>query len=72
LQYLRKVLAAKYDLSFEERDKSVVDVDDVYALIEHHWADDTYVFEDERQRLQTDALINRSLSPKTTKGRSFV
>jgi hypothetical protein len=57
LQYLRKVLAPKYNLSFEERDKSVVDVDDVYALLEHHWADDTHVYEDERQRLQTDALI---------------
>jgi hypothetical protein len=57
LQYLRKVLARQYKLSFEERDKSVVDVDDVYALLEHHWADDTYVYEDERQRLQTDALI---------------
>jgi hypothetical protein len=32
-------------------------VDDVYALLEHHWADNTYVYEDERQRLQTDALI---------------
>jgi hypothetical protein len=35
----------------------VVDVDDVYALLEHRWADDTYVYEDKRQRLQTDALI---------------
>jgi Protein of unknown function (DUF3435) len=51
------MLAVRHGLSFQARDKPVVDVDDVWAVLECHWVYDTFVYVDERQRIQIDLLI---------------
>lgn len=39
------------------REKPVMNVDDVYLVLHHHWALDTTPYPDERQRLQLALLI---------------
>jgi hypothetical protein len=45
------MLVPRYQLSFEARNKPVVNAGVVYALLEHHLVYDTYVYADERQRI---------------------
>jgi hypothetical protein len=35
----------------------MMNIDDIYLVIHHHWVQDTSVFPDERQRLQLALLI---------------
>jgi len=39
------------------KEKPVMNVDDVYLVQHHNWAQDTSIFPDERQRLQLSELI---------------
>jgi len=55
--YIDGYLTIKYNLDTGVREKPVMDVDDVFLVLHHHWVLDTSVFPDERQRLQLAFLL---------------
>lgn len=55
--YINGYLTTKYNLDTTTRKKPVMNVDDVYLVLHHHWILDTSVFPDERQRLQVALLL---------------
>lgn len=54
-----------YCLDTTIRDKPVLNVDDVYLILHHHWVLDRSVFPDERQRLQLALLLLLSAGTAT-------
>lgn len=50
-QYINGYLTTKYNLDTTTREKPVMNVNDIYLVLHHHWILDTSVFPDERQRL---------------------
>lgn len=50
-------LVTDYGLDLYPREKPVLHVDDLHTLLFHHWALDTEVFPDERQRVQLAAIM---------------
>ena len=56
-QYINGYLTTKYNLDTTTREKPVMNVDDIYLVLHHHWILDTSVFPDERQRLQVALLL---------------
>jgi hypothetical protein len=50
-------LTERYQLDISTKEKPVANVDDVYLVLHHHWAFDTSIFPDERQRLQLAFVI---------------
>jgi hypothetical protein len=46
-----------YDLDTTTREKPVMNVDDIFLVLHHHWVLDTSTFPDERQRLQLALLL---------------
>ncbi|KAF2471333.1 uncharacterized protein BDR25DRAFT_223650 [Lindgomyces ingoldianus] len=55
--YIDGYLTKKYNLDTTAREKPVMNVDDVYLVLHHHWVLDDSVFPDERQRLQLALLL---------------
>lgn len=55
--YINRYLTIEYNLDTDVREKPVMDVDDVFLVLHHHWVLDTSVFPDERQRLQVAFLL---------------
>ncbi|KAK7428969.1 hypothetical protein QQZ08_004481 [Neonectria magnoliae] len=55
--YINGYLTINYRLDTSEKEKPVMNVDDVYLVQHHHFVHDTSVFPDERQRLQLALLI---------------
>lgn len=55
-QYVNKDLRRIYNLSTSTAEKPVMNVDDVYLILYHHWLLDIATFPDGRQRLQLDFL----------------
>jgi hypothetical protein len=56
-QYINGELTERYNLDISTKEKPVMNVDDLYLVQHHHFALDTSVFADERQRIQL-ALVN--------------
>src|SRR2546423_15685414 len=56
-QYIDGYLTRKYSLDTTTREKPVMNVDDVFLILHHHWVLDTSIFPDERQRLQLAFLL---------------
>jgi hypothetical protein len=46
-----------YNLDASTREKPVIDVDDIYLILHHHWVVDTAIFPDGRQRVQIALLV---------------
>ncbi|KIX04163.1 uncharacterized protein Z518_07717 [Rhinocladiella mackenziei CBS 650.93] len=55
--YIDGYLTVEYNLDTGVREKPVMDIDDVFLVLHHHWVLDTPVFPDERQRLQLALLL---------------
>ncbi|OAA52162.1 hypothetical protein BBO_00003 [Beauveria brongniartii RCEF 3172] len=55
--HINGYLTIRYKLDTSVNEKPVMDVDDVYLVLHHHWVHDTSVFPDERQRIQLALLI---------------
>jgi len=55
--YIDGYLTKLYSLDTTAREKPVMNVDDVYLVLHHHWVLDDSVFPDERQRLQLALLL---------------
>ncbi|KAJ3498203.1 hypothetical protein NLG97_g1302 [Lecanicillium saksenae] len=55
--YINGYLTIRYQLDTSVKEKPVMDVDDVYLVLHHHWVHDTSVFPDERQRIQLALMI---------------
>jgi hypothetical protein len=51
----------KYDLNIIIKEKSMLNVDDIFLILHHHWTLDVLIFSDKRQRLQLAFLILISL-----------
>lgn len=47
----------EYDLDTTTRGKPVLNVDDIFLILHHHWTLDDSIFPDERQRLQLAFLV---------------
>jgi hypothetical protein len=56
-QYINDELTLRYDLDISTKEKPVMNIDDVYLVLYHHWAVDTSRFPDERQRLQLAFIV---------------
>jgi hypothetical protein len=46
-----------YNLDASTSEKPVMNVDDIYLILHHHWVMDTGVFPDGRQRVQIALLV---------------
>jgi Protein of unknown function (DUF3435) len=46
-----------YNLDTSTREKPVMNVDDIYLILYHHWVMDTTIFPDGRQRVQLALLV---------------
>lgn len=57
LQYINGYLTIQYHLDTSEKEKPVMNVDDVYLVQHHLYVHDTSIFPDERQRIQLALLI---------------
>ncbi|KAH7124710.1 hypothetical protein EDB81DRAFT_606118, partial [Dactylonectria macrodidyma] len=57
LQYINGYLTIQYNLDTSEKEKPVMNVDDVYLVQHHLYVHDTSIFPDERQRIQLALLI---------------
>lgn len=55
--YINGYLTLKYHLDTSVKEKPVVNIDDVYLVLHHHWVHNTSIFPDERQRIQLALLI---------------
>ncbi|EJP61053.1 FluG domain-containing protein [Beauveria bassiana ARSEF 2860] len=55
--YINGYLTIRYNLDTSVKEKPVMNIDDVYLVLHHHWVLDTSVFPDERQRIQLALLI---------------
>jgi Protein of unknown function (DUF3435) len=55
-QYINVDLKRLYILDTSMAEKPVMNVDDIYLILYHHWVMDTATFPDGRQRLQIDFL----------------
>jgi Protein of unknown function (DUF3435) len=67
-QYIEGYLTIKYNLDTTVREKPVMDINDVFLVLHHHWVLDTSVFPDERQRLQLALLLLFSAYTATRPG----
>lgn len=56
-QYINGYLTMTYGLDLSMREKTVINVDDVYIALHHHWILDVSIFPDGRQRLQLAFLV---------------
>ncbi|KAK3312893.1 hypothetical protein B0H66DRAFT_569132 [Apodospora peruviana] len=50
-------LTLSYALDTTTKDKPVLNVDDIYLILHHHWIHDQSIFADERQRVQLAPMI---------------
>jgi hypothetical protein len=50
-------LTERYNLDISTKEKPVMNIDDVFLVLHHHWVLDTSTFPDERQRLQLAFLV---------------
>ena len=57
-----------HNLDLTTREKSVMNVDDVFLILHHHWVMDTATFPDGRQWLQVPFLILTSAYTATRPG----
>lgn len=57
LQFINGYLTIQYNLDTSEKEKPVMNVDDVYLVQHHLYVHDTSIFPDERQRIQLALLI---------------
>ncbi|KAI9782856.1 MAG: hypothetical protein M1816_001676 [Peltula sp. TS41687] len=55
--YITNSLVEKHQLDFSVRDKLTLSVNDLVSLLHYHWALDTSIFPNERQRLQLSFLL---------------
>ena len=55
-QYINVDLKRLYNLDTSMTEKPVMNVDDIYLILYHHWVINTATFPDGRQRLQIDGL----------------
>ncbi len=55
--YLHGLLVHQRGLDMTTRERPVMNVDDVYLVLHHHYVLDTSIFTDERQRLQLALLL---------------
>jgi Protein of unknown function (DUF3435) len=46
-----------YNHDASTREKPVMNVDDIYLILHHHWVVDTAIFPDGRQRVQIALLV---------------
>ncbi|KAH6666137.1 hypothetical protein B0J14DRAFT_643409 [Halenospora varia] len=56
-RYINGYLTTAYGLDLSMREKMVMNVDDVYITLHHHWILDVSIFPDGRQRLQLAFLV---------------
>jgi len=50
-------LTISYTLDTTTKEKPVLNVDDIYLILHHHWVHDQSIFPDERQRIQLAEMI---------------
>jgi hypothetical protein len=56
-QYIDVDLTRSYNLDLSTKEKPVMNVDDVFLVLHHHWVMDTATFPNGRQRLQVAFLV---------------
>ena len=56
-QYIDVDLTRLYNLDLSTKEKPVMNVDDVFLVLHHHWVMDTATFPNGRQRLQVAFLV---------------
>ena len=56
-QYIDVDLTRLYNLDLSTKEKPVINVDDVFLVLHHHWVMDTATFPNGRQRLQVAFLV---------------
>jgi hypothetical protein len=56
-QYIDVDLTRLYNLDLSTKEKPVMNIDDVFLVLHHHWVMDTATFLNRRQRLQVAFLV---------------
>jgi len=67
-QYIDVDLQRLYNLDLTTREKPVMNIDNVFLVLYHHWVIDTAAFPDGRQRLQVPFLLLISAYTATQPG----